>query len=222
MPSSKTKAVVAQHQPVARLADGERGEGVGVDPVEEEGGVRPLHVDLAERGDVDDADRSAHRARLAHIGLLERLAGAAIGARPLPQADIHHLAAGLDVPIVQRRPPERLQMRAARLAGERAEADGVVGRAEAGRADGGDGQAARAGEDREPVQVGGLALVGRHAERRVALQVLDRIRSPPARQADVGRRDVVLEIDEGLALGGDLEERQQAVGAPASCRRAGV
>ena len=101
------KAVVAQHQPVARLADGKRGEGVGVDAVEEGRGVRPLHVDLAERRDVGDADRGAHRARLAHIGLLQRLAVLQVGARPLPGADIHHLGAGLEVPVVERRAAER-------------------------------------------------------------------------------------------------------------------
>ena len=112
-------------------------------------------------------------------------------------------------------------MAAARAPGERAEADRIVGRAEARRADGGDRQAARLGEDGEAVQVRGLALVGRHAERGVALQVLDRLEAFALRQAHVRRRDVVLQVDEGLALAGDLEERQQAVGCAGFAARAG-
>ena len=58
-------AVLAQHQPVARLADGEVGEGVDVDAVEEGAGIRAMHVDLAERRDVAEADAAAHRLDLA-------------------------------------------------------------------------------------------------------------------------------------------------------------
>ena len=53
------------------------------------------------------------------------------------------------------------------------------------------GQSARSGEDGEAVQVRGLALVGRHAERRVALQVLDRLetlRAAPGARRRPSRR----------------------------------
>ena len=49
-----------------------------------------------------------------------------------------------------------------------------------------------------PGDVRGLALVGGHAERRVALQVLDGFETFALRQLDVGGGDVVLEVDEGL------------------------
>ncbi len=57
------------------------------------------------------------------------------------------------------------------------------------------------GHQGEAVDVGGLALVGRHAERGVALEVLDRAEALALGELDIGDGDVVLEIDEGLALG---------------------
>ena len=72
-----------------------------------------------------------------------------------------------------------------------------------------------AGDDAERVQVRGLALVGRHAGRRVALDVLDRAEAFARREREVVRRHVVLEIDEGLA--GPC--RSPAVGGGARCIR---
>ena len=48
-------AVLAQHEAVARLADGQRREGVAVELVEEDTGILALDVDLAERRDIADA-----------------------------------------------------------------------------------------------------------------------------------------------------------------------
>ena len=161
--------VLAQHQPVARLADGERGEQIGVDAIEEGGGIRALHGDLAERRDVDDADAGAHGPRLAHIGLLDGLAGLAVDHRPIPQACGVHDRALPDVPVVHGGEPLRLQLAIA-LRRQRAQRDGRKRRAEAGRADLVDRLAERVGHDGEAGHVGGLALVGRHAERGVALR----------------------------------------------------
>ena len=44
------------------------------------------------------------------------------------------------------------------------------------------------GHQREAVDVGGLALVGGHAERRVAFQVLDRAEALALGELDVGGR----------------------------------
>ena len=59
------QAILAQHQAVARLADGQRLPAVAVEAVEELGRVRALQVDLAERGHIAHADARAHRAHLA-------------------------------------------------------------------------------------------------------------------------------------------------------------
>ncbi len=78
------------------------------------------------------------------------------------------------------------------------------------------GEAAGVGEDRQAVQVGGLALIGRHAERRVALEVLDEFKAFLAGEADIRRSHVVLQVDESLSFGGDLEEGVDIVGSPAA------
>jgi hypothetical protein len=64
--------------------------------------------------------------------------------------------------------------RSPREAGESAESHRRIGRAEGRQADLGDRLAERGGGDGERVHVRGLALVGRHAGRGVALDVLDR------------------------------------------------
>ena len=69
-----------------------------------------------------------------------------------------------------------------------------------------------AGDDAERVQVRGLALVGRHAGRRVALDVLDRAEAFARREREVPRRDVVLEIDEGLRTAAGRLRRGDARG----------
>ena len=80
----------------------------------------------------------------------------------------------------------------------RAEAHRHVGRAIGRGADLRDRAAGHLGEDRQPRHVGHLALIGRHAERGVALQVLDRAEAFLIGERDILRRDVVLEIHEGL------------------------
>ena len=56
--------------------------------------------------------------------------------------------------------------------------------------------------DRERVHVRRLALIGRHAGRRIALDMFDRAHALAGRQHHVAGGDVVLEIDEGLGFGG--------------------
>ena len=104
------------------------------------------------------------------------------------------------VPGVHRRAPHRIEQRAAVAAGDRAEGHRRVGRAEGRDADLRDALAGRRGDDAERVDVAGLALVGAHAGRGVALDVLDRAIALAQRKADVGGGDVVLQVDERLAL----------------------
>ena len=101
-------AVLAQHQPVARLADGEVGEGVDVDAVEEGAGIRAVHVDLAERRDIAEADAAAHRLDLArHRFQPVLLARLRIPLRALPQAGVDEDRALLRRPVMRRRQPRR-------------------------------------------------------------------------------------------------------------------
>ena len=45
-------AIFEQHQPVARLANRQRGEGVAIELVEEHAGIAALHVDFAQRRNI--------------------------------------------------------------------------------------------------------------------------------------------------------------------------
>ena len=106
-------------------------------------------------------------------------------------------AVGL-VPVVQGRAAHGLEQIPPRLARERAHGDGREGRAEGGRARLRDRLAQRVRQDRQTVDVGQLALIGRHAERGVALGVLDALEPLAGGQLDVGHLHVVLEVEERL------------------------
>ena len=210
------EAVLAQHQAVARLADRQRREGVGVDAVEERRRVGALDLDLAERRDVADADAARARRHLAVHGLEPVLLARAriiLRAQPLrrsrrrprparPPIDARAAAASAGNPCRDDgRPARRCHRR--------------VRRPEDRGADLGDRAAGDLGHDREAGDVRRLALVGRHAERGVALQVLDRAEALVVGERDVLGGHVVLEIDEGLraALLDVPERRDRATGS---------
>ena len=133
---------------------------------------------------------------------------AAASRRPAPSG-----AVGL-VPGVHRGLAGRLESGAARLAGEGAEGHRRVGRAEGGGADLRDRRGRGVGQHREAVDVGQLALVGGHAERGVALGVLDADIALARGELDVGDLHVVLEVEERLGA-------QLVRGAPAGIDQTG-
>ena len=92
-------------------------------------------------------------------------------------------------------------MRAHGAARDGAHGERRIGRPERRRARLRDRDAAIFRHQRERVDVRRLALVGAHAERRIALQVLDRAIAFLVRDLHVLDGHVVLEIDEGLAFG---------------------
>ena len=51
------ETVIAQHQPIADLADGQFGKTVAVDTVDEFAGISPLDINLAEGRDIADTER---------------------------------------------------------------------------------------------------------------------------------------------------------------------
>ena len=133
------------------------------------------------------------------IGRVLVLAAARIGVGAAPLAD--RLEDGAVLRCASRRSgcggPGRNRLRVSD-AGDRAEGERRVGRAERGEADLRDGLAGGFGEHAQAVEVRRLALVGRHAEGGVALGVLDRFVALALRQLEIGGGDVVLEIDEVL------------------------
>ena len=85
------------------------------------------------------------------------------------------------------------------MAGKRPDRDRGIGRAEGGGAGLRDRPAGLLGHDGEAGEVRGLALVGRHAERGVALEMLHWPEALAGGELDILVGDVVLIIDEGLA-----------------------
>ena len=100
------------------------------------------------------------------------------------------------VPVVERQLAPGLDQGSDVAAGHGADGDARVRRPEGGGADAGDVGPHQARQDRCAVDVARLALVGTHAECRVALGVLGRIVALALRERDVGDRDIVQQIDE--------------------------
>src|SRR5699024_4088971 len=118
--------VFAQHQAVARLADRQLLEAVGVDAVQEFTGIRPLDVDLAQGRDVDHADLLTHMPRLAVHGLMERLTASRIVAWPHPGAGLDHHRALRLMPFMHRCATYRPEVPAHIAPREGAQGDGRV------------------------------------------------------------------------------------------------
>ena len=93
--------------------------------------------------------------------------------------------------MIERAPPP---------AGDDAHRDGHERRAIGGRSGLVDRAAGQRRHRGDAVDIGGLALIGRHAERRVALEVLDRDVALARGERDVLQRHVVLEVDPAPAL----------------------
>ena len=129
------EAGLVQQHAVAAAARREPREAAGVEAVEELRRVGPDHLDLAERGGVEHADRVAHRAAFARDGAVHVLAVARKPAGALPGADILEHRAVRCGPIVDRRAAHRFEQVAARGAGQRAERHRRVRHAKGGVAD---------------------------------------------------------------------------------------
>ena len=184
------------HHAVADRADLQAAHQVRVELVEEHAGVGPLDVDLAERGAVQDADAGARRGALAQHRGLHVLTGLRVEPRPLPLADVLEHGAGGDVPVVHGGDPLRVEQPPAVAAGQGGEGHRRV----RGPERRGPGLLHRdpeqLGDDPRGDDAGGLALVVRGADGRVALDVLDGAQPGADGAGDVGDRRVALQVDE--------------------------
>ena len=192
-------SVLAQHQSITQAADRQIGEIVAVDALQKLQCVWALHVDLAERSDVDQTDLVAHGQTLAPPRVVKTLALALVRLGAHPVADRGHHRAALQMPCVQRRAPHRGLVFADFGACENSQGYRCVRRTEGGRADRRNRLAAQPGHDGQAVDVGSLALVGSHAQRGVALEVFDRAEILAVCQLQILDHDVVLDVDEALA-----------------------
>ena len=191
-------AVILQHQAVAAFADTKLQPAVGVETVQEFGRIGALNVDLAEGGCVQKAgcstggeDFAIHR--LAHGFAVLRIVP---GTHPL--ADMLECGAVRTVPVIHAGQAHGIEQIADLAAGYGTESRRCVGHPEGGGADLRDFVAEGFGEDGKAIDVGRLALVRCHAERGVALHMLDRLVAFPHCQLHVGSGDVVLVIDKGF------------------------
>ena len=100
---------------------------------------------------------------------------------------------------MRRRQSRRAEILAAVMSGESAERDRRIRRAIRRRSDLRDRPVHQFGKDGKADDAADLALIGRHAERGVALEMLDRTKALLLGKRDIVDGDVVLEIDKGLA-----------------------
>ena len=142
---------------------------------------------------------TAHRRHFAVHRILGLLAPFRVvkRAKPGPGLDEHRpLLHGVSV---RRRKPGGAEVGAAVMAGKSADGDGREGRPEGRGADRADIAPGDGSEHRRAIDIADLALIGRHAERGIALEMLGDAKALAHGKLHVGHRHVVLEIDEGLA-----------------------
>ena len=191
-------AGLGQHEAVADAAGLQGGNGVVGIVVDQRAGIRPQHLDLAERRAVEDGHRLARQFCFA-LDFGVGVARAVIGGAQPAAIFAEHRANGAML-VLQRQPAHRIEQLAAPAAGNDRERHRHEGRPVGRGAGVGDAAAGDRRHRGKAVHVGGLALVGRHAERRVALEMLDRAEILARRKLDILNRHVVLEVDPLAAL----------------------
>ena len=199
--------VFAQHDAIAHAPDRHRRHRSRVDEIQESPRVGPVHFDLAQRGHVTHAHPIANRQHLAITRCQPiRFAGLGIPFRAQPEAALDETGALLTRPSMRRRQSRRFQVASARVPGKGPDRDRLDGRTPGRRPRIGDTLAGHSGKNSQTVDVGGLALIRRHAQCRVALQVLDGGIALTMRQRDIVDGDIVLHVDERLARTTHLPE----------------
>src|SRR6202034_2705012 len=161
--------------------------------VGELGGVGADDLNLAERRAIEQRDRLARPRSLTLNRALRVIRPVPRG--PQPAAVFAHLCAVGPMFGLKRQAPERIDERATPTAGDDAHRDWYERRAIGGRSRLVDCAAGHRRHRRDGVDIGGLVLIGRHAERGVALEMLDGDVALARGERDVLQRRVVLEVD---------------------------
>ncbi len=165
--------VETAEEPVAGLANLQAGDRIDIQSLEKDFGVRPLHVDLAERRYVDDPNPAPDRQRFAPARRLDRLAGARVGAGSEPLT--HRLESGAELLVerMERRGPDRLEPTPERPASHRVEPHRLGRRPRARSADLRHRAAERLRRQRPGVGLGRATLLDPGADQGKTFHMLD-------------------------------------------------
>ena len=212
--------VVVQHHAIARLAHRQAGKSIHIDPIEKLRHIRTLELDFAERRDIGNAHPCAHQTHFLDIRRFRTIAGPAVIPGPQPRTGLDEHGGIGSVPVMERRAPDRAEVMADAAPRKRTERHRCVGRPEGGCHAHACTLTAHPGHQADGVQVAGLALIGGHAERGVALQVLDRDKTLITRDLQIARGHIGLEIDEGLAA--PHQRRARRLHAPGLIGQGGI
>ena len=179
-------AVLGHHRAVAHPADGQLRPLVDVHQLQELGDVRAAQVQLAEGGDVDQADV------VPHVGSLGHRVAVVVRADPLACQE-RSGAMGV-VPVLEGGATNRL----VDATGQRTQRDGCVGRAPHGGADLGHGHAVGLGQHGGGVHRLQLALGRAHGHGGVPLHELDRVEALLGGLDEVLGGHVLREVDHAV------------------------
>ena len=192
------KAILRAHQTVATPPRFQGRHHVGVKHVEEFACIRPFDQKLAEGGGIQQAERLAGVSHLAGHGLLNGFTAALIAIGAPPVADRLPIGAVGIMPCVHRRLAQRLERVAPRFACDRRHGDRRVRRAERGGAHLRNLFIQRFRKNCQTVNITQLTLICCHAERGIALGVLDTFKTLSCRQLHIRDLHIVLEVEPRL------------------------
>ena len=187
--------IFAQHQTIAHLANSQFRKRIAVEFVEERRRIRALHIDFSKRCTIAHTDRGTGCFDFAVYRLTPM--GFALDREPLRAQPIAHFnknRAALFRPEMRRRQTCRVELHPAHTTRQRANGHRRVRRAEDRCTHIGNTFACNLGHNRETAHVGCLALIRRHAQRRVALEVLNGFEPFLMRKLHVLDRHIVLLI----------------------------
>src|SRR5690606_27408349 len=194
------EAVFAEQQAIAAAPDTKLRPWIGVHAVHEFRRIRADNFDLAERGGIEHAERLAGRLAFTRHGLMHVFAGfREIPCAP-PQRHRLESRAMLFGPAIDWRLARDIKQFATIVAAERAEGGRRIGRTEGGETHLRRRALERIGCNGQTIDVGRLALIGRHAVGGIALDVLDGVEALAHGQTNILGGHIVLEIDESLGL----------------------
>ena len=192
------KTVFTAQYAIAALAHAQLGPGIDVHAVHELCRIGADHLDLAQGRGIENAAVLAHRQTFAPNRRLHILAPLREEAGAFPQGHVFENGPLLDRPIMDRGRADRIEQVAPRHARQHPEGHRRVGHTEGGQANLRDRPVQGVRDHAQRIKVRGLALIGRHAGRGVALNMLDGLEALAHGQLQILGGDVVLPVDKGL------------------------